>query len=63
MKIAYAAVICILAFLFSACVTGDEISSDKRSALLDADTLDKMIDKWEVPSITLLLEWQVPEVP
>ena len=27
MKTAYAAVICILAFLFSACVTGDEITS------------------------------------
>ena len=42
---------------------GFVIARDKRSALLDTDTLDKMIDKWEIPSSTLLLEWQVPEVP
>jgi hypothetical protein len=36
------------------------LSDDKRSALLDVDALLKMSDS-QMPSITLSLEWQLPE--
>jgi hypothetical protein len=38
------------------------IAHDKRSALLDMDTISKM-GNWEIPSATLSLEWEIPEAP
>lgn len=38
------------------------VSHDKRSALLDIDTISNM-ENWEIPSATLSLEWQIPEAP
>lgn len=38
------------------------LSHDKRSALLDTDTLWKFLDS-QIPSFTFSLEWQIPEAP
>ena len=38
---------------------GFSVAQDKRSALLDWETLQKM-DYWEVPSYAISLEWQIP---
>jgi len=38
---------------------GFSVAQDKRSALVDMETLEKM-ENWEVPSATILLEWQIP---
>jgi hypothetical protein len=38
---------------------GFSVAQDKRSALFDMETLEKM-ENWEVPSVTILLEWQIP---
>ena len=38
---------------------GFSVAQDKRSALFDMETLEKM-ENWEVPSATILLEWQIP---
>jgi hypothetical protein len=38
---------------------GFSVAQDKRSALVDMETLEKM-EHWEVPSAVILLEWQIP---
>jgi hypothetical protein len=38
---------------------GFSVAQDKHSALLDLEALEKM-ENLEVPSVTLLLEWQIP---
>jgi|WetSurSiteA1Bulk_404760.scaffolds.fasta_scaffold04589_4 hypothetical protein len=38
---------------------GFSVAQDNRSALVDMETLEKM-DNWEVPSVPILLEWQIP---
>jgi hypothetical protein len=35
------------------------VAQDKRSALFDMETLEKM-ENWKVPSVAILLEWQIP---